>query len=197
MDNMIGRKILNSAEEFAVNSIKNTRENSILFSHEEMAVQAYPELFKHINRSRSNTKHVEDALTVLNDLTFLFAHLPESYKVRIVASREFEELVRRSFSTAKLVDAKNKKRRYLKRRSTEEFEKHSPQYYLKISSHMFTLALGTFIESAPPEFQELLKKNVQPFLELTKAISGFSESHKLTVELPKINTGFDKYLKTA
>ena len=124
---------------------------------------------KNTKKDRSYNNAVEHAKADLRLLNFFLRNLKPRYRLKILTSQEFQNIIVQIFDLREL--------------GFSRLTKDEKDYALAMASQMLEFSLAVISKTMPVQFQNPLSKASVPFIDLLKAISDFARENKIK-EIP-------------
>ena len=139
----------------------------------DLANTVKPEIFRNNKKKDRNYNNVVDhAKKDLTFVNFAMNHLQPHFRMKILASNEFQNLI------TNLLDIDEMK---FKKLSNEEKERS-----LDLAQQMLVYCLNVIAKTMPNEFKPLLVERIKPLNVLLKSIYNYSKNNNLK-DIPRFN----------
>lgn len=160
-------------QEGILDEIKKTRSHLKLIDHNEFAYLWNPEEFKITNPPRFHRGIQSKIEQSLNEFHYAFSPLPDSYKVKILSGRPFQDFMNTIKQYTYITD---KKQKHLDSEKLFSFN----MYY-----DFFNIGMEGLIKTMPTDFQQYIDEQMRPILLLMQSISRFS-NQKNSKKIPLV-----------
>jgi len=166
------KKRLTAKQEKKLDEIKKTYPDIKLIDHNEFVRLWHPDIFPETNKPRLYNNVSKKVLRSFSDFHYAFMRLPNSYQVKLLISREFDDFMVNVEQYAKNVD----------RTQTKEPEK---LFSFLMYYNFFTIGIEGLLNTMPEEFKYYIRDELRPILVLMQSIADFTKKSN-----PKYKTPF-------
>jgi len=161
-------------QEGRIEKIKQTYPNLKLIDHNEFANLWHSKEFEISNPNRFYRNIQYKIEQSLIDFHYAFYNLPDSYKVKILSGRNFQDFMGTIKQSTDITDKKQK--------DDDPNELLSFMMYY----NFFNIGMKGLIKAMPEDFQTLLNEQMRPVLSLMQSIARFSNK-KNSKKTPFVN----------